>query len=116
MAKTRTYIVSFNRAKRTDRGYYQVSFDMTEASVNHRVTTDSFPKLESEVRRLAHEFGQTCSPYIRLPKGERNPPGFEAFCKTINIIDYTVPVEVADEYDLAAQHQREQEALTGAAA
>src|SRR4051812_2909701 len=88
MAKTRTSIVSFKPAKRTDRGFYQVSFDIGKDSVNHQVTVDSFPKLEAEVRRLAVEFGQTCSPYIRLPKGERNPPGFDAFCKTINIIDH----------------------------
>lgn len=94
MAKTRTYIVSFNRAKRTDRGYYQVSFDMAEPNVNHRVEADSFTKLEAEVRRLAAEFGQTCSPYIRLPKPERNPPGFDAFCKTINIIDVPTAAEI----------------------
>lgn len=92
MAKTRTYIVSFNRAKRTDRGYYQVSFDIGSANVNHHVTADSFAKLEAEVRRLAVEFGQTCSPYIRLPKGERNPAGFDAFKKTLNIIDIAAPV------------------------
>lgn len=94
MAKIRTYIVSFNRAKRTDRGYYQVSFDISEPNINHRVTTDSFSKLEAEVRRLAVEFGQTCSPYIRLPKGERNPPGFDKFCKTINIIDVPTAAEI----------------------
>jgi hypothetical protein len=87
MAKTRTYIVSFNRAERTDRGFYRVSFDIGKPNVNHQVTCHNFTQLEDEVRHLAAEFGLPCSSYIRLPKGERNPPGFDKFCKTLNIID-----------------------------
>ena len=88
MAKSYTYLVSFNRAERTPRGFYWVTFDMASPSVRHEVVASSFPALESEVRRLALEFGQTCSPYIRLKdQAARKPAGFDAFTETLNIID-----------------------------
>jgi hypothetical protein len=80
MAKEYTYIVSFNRAKRTDRGFYQVSFDIGKASVNHEVTAASLDDLDRRVTELAHQFGQTCSPYVRLKdKTQRAPKGFNAW-------------------------------------
>lgn len=94
MAKTRTYIVSFNKAERTERGGSKVSFEIGQPNTDHRVTTDSFDKLEAEVRRLAADYGRTCSPYIRLPAGERTPPGFGAFRDRMHIIDVPTPAEV----------------------
>lgn len=87
MAKERTYIVSFNQANRTDRGFYTVHFDISKGNTDHKVTCYTFDQLERQVRLLAADYGLPCSAYIRLPKSERNPPGFEKFCKTLNIID-----------------------------
>jgi len=93
MAKSRDYIVSFSPAERQPWGGYTVALSLMTGGVKHTVTADSFAVLETEVRRLAREFGRTCSPYVRLPRGERNPPGFDAWCRTVNIID----VEAAGE-------------------
>lgn len=88
MAKTHTYLVSFNRAKRTDRGYYQVTFDMAAPSVKHTVEASTFEALETEVRRLAGEFGLPCSPHVRLPdRTARKPAGFDKWYSRMNIID-----------------------------
>lgn len=87
MAKSRTYLVSFSPAERQAWGGYSIALSLMGGGGRHTVEADSFGKLEAEVRRLAREYGRTCSPYIRLPKSERNPPGFDAWKRTINIID-----------------------------
>lgn len=78
MAKSHTYLVSFNRAERNERGFYRVFFDIGTASVNHEVSASSFDELEREVNRLAVDYGKTCSPYVRLKdKNARAPNGFK---------------------------------------
>jgi hypothetical protein len=61
---------------------------------NHEVQAASLADLEREVRRLAAEFGQTCSPYVRLKdRKERNAPGFDAWSRKLNIIEVEVKAE-----------------------
>lgn len=86
MSKTRTYLVSFSPAEKTPYGY-RVAISLLTAGKRHEVQASSFPELEREVRRLAAEFGQSCSPYIRMPKGERNPPGFNAWSNSLRFIE-----------------------------
>lgn len=86
MAIAKTYYVSFSPAERTSWGGYSVSLSLVNADERHTVTGD-LAHLETEVRRLAREFGRTCSPYIRQPKGDRAVPGFKALCSKLNIID-----------------------------
>lgn len=93
MAKSRTYIVSFSPAERQAWGGYTIALSTMIGGQRHEIVADSFAVLEADVRRLAREYGRTCSAYVRLPKGERNPPGFDAWCRTVNIIDVeAVPV------------------------
>jgi hypothetical protein len=87
MAKSRFYIVSFSPAKRTDGGGFQVAITDMLGRERHTVAADNFAALESEVRRLARLFGQTCAPFIQLRRGERTPPGFNEFCRNLRIID-----------------------------
>lgn len=85
---TRTYLVSFNKAERTLRGTYRITFDVGTPNVTHMVEAADFPTLETEVRRLADAFGTPCSPYVRLKtKGDRKPAGFDAWVHSINVID-----------------------------
>jgi len=87
MAKTRSYIVSFSPAEKQAWGGYTVALSLMSGGEKHTVTADSFTVLEAEVRRLAREYGRTCSAYVRLPRGERNPPGFDAWARGVNIIE-----------------------------
>lgn len=93
MGKLRTYLVSFCPAKRSERGYYQVSITVGIGAKATEVEAGDFPTLEREVRRLAAEYvaegkHSACSPYIRLKaRGERSAPGFERWSRTLNIID-----------------------------
>jgi hypothetical protein len=88
MGKVRKYLVSFSPAERTANGFrvaITVGVGARGASV---VEAGDFATLEREVRRLAAEYGQTCSPYIRLEgRGQRNAPGFEQWAKSIQVID-----------------------------
>lgn len=88
----REYLVSFNPAEKQGWGGYTISFDMTTSNPVHRVKASSLPDLERDVRELARQYGRTCSPYVRLPRGERKPAGFDAWSKTVNIIDFVPPV------------------------
>jgi hypothetical protein len=87
MATLRTFLVNLSPAKRTTHGFTaELSYAMGQTP--HEVTVDSFAKLESEVRRLAQEFGQTCAPFIRLKdRGARKPVGFDRFTDSLRIID-----------------------------
>jgi hypothetical protein len=94
MPTLRTYLVSFSPAKRTTHGF-QVELGVMAESLNKRmeVTAASLPDLEKEVRRLAAEYGQTCSPYIRLKdRSARKPAGFDKFCTSLQIINAPAPV------------------------
>ena len=87
MATTRTYLVSFNPAARTNWGGFTVTFNIGERSVVHEVEAASLPDLEREVRRLAIAYGRTCLPYVRLKdRSARKPSGFDAWDKTLTII------------------------------
>lgn len=88
MAQTRTYYVSFNPAERQKWGGYSITFDLSATGERHTVTADSFDKLTTEVHRLARAYGRTCSAHIRVPTGQRKPPGFDKLCRTLNIIDF----------------------------
>ena len=87
MGKVRKYLVSFSPAKRTDYGF-QVSITVGIGAKATEVEAGDFKTLEAEVRKLAAEYGQTCSPYIRLKgRGERNAPGFDKCADSLRIID-----------------------------
>jgi hypothetical protein len=91
MAKTRDYLVSFSPAQRTAHGF-TANLSLLGGGENHTVTADSFPSLESRVRELARQFGQTCAPYIRLKdRKERKPAGFDDFCDRLRLIDVAAP-------------------------
>lgn len=91
MAKIHNYIVSFNPAEKTDYGF-TVTFEMSKPNVNHRVSADNFVALEAEVRRLAHEYGRTCSPYVRLAdRNARKPAGFDKWSGALKVIEYVAP-------------------------
>lgn len=88
MPISREYLVSFNKAEKQTWGGYAITFDIGTRSENHTVSAATLPDLEQQVRRLALAFGATCSPYVRMPKGARKPGGFDAWTKTINIIEH----------------------------
>lgn len=91
MATVRTFLVNLSPAQRTATGFTSELLHVM-GQKPHEVTADSYAKLESEVRRLAREFGQTCAPYIRLkdPKA-RKPAGFDRFTNSLRIIDFVPP-------------------------
>ena len=86
MAKSRTYFVSFTPAAKTEWGTYQVKLSEVGSAATQRFTC-LFDQVEGEVRNMAKTFGLPCSAYLRLPKGERNPPGFDALARKLHIID-----------------------------
>lgn len=95
MAKSYTYTVSFTPATRTANGYTMM-VSLMSGNKQHEITATSFSALENEVRRLAHEFGQTCRPYIRMNGGARKPAGFDKWLDTITVIDYPQPAAAAE--------------------
>lgn len=77
MAKVRTYLVSFSPADKTDGGF-STSISLLTTGVKHELSASNFVDLERDVRQLAIEFGQSCTPYIRLKdRAERHPIGFD---------------------------------------
>lgn len=77
MAKVREYLVSFTPAEKTDRGFTMEVGLMTRGQ-KHEIEASNFVDLERDVRRLACEFGQSCTPYVRLKNSrERHPIGFD---------------------------------------
>jgi len=92
MGKVRTYLVSFSPAERHAHGF-RVSITIGIGGKAREVEAGDFKTLEAEVRKLAAEYTAenklpACSPYIRLKgRGERNAPGFDAWCKTLQIVD-----------------------------
>jgi len=90
MAKMRTYVVSFTPAERTANGYTTTLTLMASAD-RHEVQAATLPELESAVRKMAAEFGQTCIPYVGLKdRYERKPTGFDAWRDSIGLIDAPV--------------------------
>jgi hypothetical protein len=90
MPTVRTYLVSFSPAEKTDCGF-STTLSLLLGSENHEISASSLPDLEREVRRLAREFGQSCTPYIRLKnRGERSPNGFDkwAYSRSIRFIEF----------------------------
>lgn len=102
MGKLRTYLVSFNPAERGDRpGAFSVAITVGLGDKPAEIVAGDFATLESEVRKLAAVWmtGKTypaCSPYIRVHRGERNPPGFDRWTNTLRIIDATAAAVRAD--------------------
>jgi hypothetical protein len=107
MGKLRTYLVSFNPAERGDRpGAFSVAITVGLGDKPAEVTAGDFVTLESEVRKLAAAWmtGKTyrdkpipaCSAYVRVRRGERNPPGFDRWTNTLRIIDATAAAVRAD--------------------
>lgn len=95
MATARNYVVSFSPAERTAHGF-RVSMSLMIGNTKHEITAASFTDLETQVRKLAAEFGQTCKPYIRLKnERERKPNGFDAFTEKLRIIDFAPAADAA---------------------
>lgn len=95
MAISKTYIVSFSPAERQAWGGYTIALSLMTGGTRHTVTGD-LAHIEAEVRRLAREYGRTCSPYIRQPRGDRAVPGFKALCSKLNIIDFNTGETTGD--------------------
>lgn len=94
MPTIHTYLVSFSPAERTSHGFTAeiglMAYNLKNAK---EVQATNLKDLERSVRELAHEYGQTCAPMVRLKdRKARKPAGFEAWCSTIQIIDYVAPV------------------------
>lgn len=90
MAKLRTYIVSFNPAEKTASGF-RTTISLLTRGEQHEVQACDLTGLESEVRKLARAFGQSCTPYIRLKdKKERSPNGFDkwAYGREMRFIEF----------------------------
>lgn len=108
MATMRNYIVNFHPATRFQGGF-QVEFDCTTRNVYHPVAANSLPSLEAQVRALAAAEGRTVSAYVRMAAAkDRKPNGFDAWAKTVQIIDFVAPVtriEANTVYVLAFQGQ-----------
>jgi hypothetical protein len=108
MGKLRTYVVSFTPAQRTaGGGGITMILSMMGDGPRHEIEAGDFPTLEAAVRKLAAEYGQTCSPYVRLKdRNERSPAGFERWKDTLRIIDVApkpvVPI-AAPEAEAAAE-------------
>jgi hypothetical protein len=82
MRKLIEYIVSFSPAEKKDYGFVVAVSNLTRGD-KHAITASSIPDLEKEVRKLAHEFGQDCCPYIRLKdRSARLPFGFKAWAES----------------------------------
>lgn len=96
MAKSHTYLVSFTPAERQPWGGYTIRVSLMTGGAKHEVEASSFADLEREVRRLAQEFGQTCSPYVRLKdRNARKPAGFDAWNDRMGrIIEINAPQTV----------------------
>lgn len=93
MAQARTFLVSFNPATKTECGY-SVALSLMSGGETHKVVAAGMPALDAEVRRLAREvFKQSASAYVRMPRGERAPPGFNAATNKLNFIEYVAPTE-----------------------
>ena len=87
MAKIRHYVVSFAPAERTEHGF-RATFNVGAPAAKHRVSAASLPALEAEVRKLAVEYGRTCSPVVLMADPcDRKPAGFDAWRASIIIID-----------------------------
>lgn len=77
MAKVREYLVSFSPAEKTDLGFSS-TISLLVGNEDHELSASNFVDLERDVRRLACEFGQSCTPYVRLKNSrERHPIGFD---------------------------------------
>jgi hypothetical protein len=99
MAKVQEYLVSFSPAERSPDGRaYTVSISMMATGVSHTVLASTFEGAETEIRRLAREYGQTCSTYIRLKdKKARKPAGFDKWAdrRCLRYIDFVPEQETA---------------------
>jgi len=90
MPTVRTYLVSFSPAEKTDGGF-STSISLLTTGEKHEVSASSLPDLERKVRELARDFGQSCTPYIRLKnRNERSPNGFDAWSggRSIQFIEF----------------------------
>lgn len=95
MAKVRTYVVSFSPAEKHEHGF-TIAMSLVTAGERHEVKAATLPELETEVRKLAAAYGQTCSPYIRLKdRNERKPPHFDAWKSKLHIIEVEAKSEAA---------------------
>ena len=88
MAKSRKYFVSFSPAERVGGGVITIKISQTIGANKYEVEASSLPELETKVRELAREIRQTCSPYVRVPLGERKPAGFDSWCNSMKVIDF----------------------------
>lgn len=87
MAKSQTYVVSFSPATRTDYGF-TTDLDIGGKYPRHKIDAATLPALEAEIRRLAAEFGQTCTAFINLAdRKARKPAGFDAWRSKLQVID-----------------------------
>lgn len=80
MATPRTYTVVMIPAEVSDAGRVLSCVITQFVTVpKKRLMASSLSDLESKLREMALEFGQSCALSIDVPRGDRKPPGFDAF-------------------------------------
>lgn len=97
MPSIRTYNVKLTPAKVSPdigtgfKGFSCMLFD--PRAVTRKVAAASLPDLERQVRDLCRAFGETVAVWVSLPRGERKPSGFDAWCKGIECIEFVADPE-----------------------
>lgn len=81
MPKTRTAVITAHPAENADFGGITIDLDLAgQRSQSEQITFSTLDELGTNIRGLADRFGKGCAIFVRLPKTDRKPPGFDAFC------------------------------------
>lgn len=92
MPTTRDYRVRFAKAdsyEMAGQQYWQIAISDWMRDAGTVVSAASFLDLEKEVRSLAKAQRRSVSPSIQLnDRKARKPAGFDAFCKSLHVIEY----------------------------
>lgn len=81
VAATRTYNVTLTPATVGDGLVTMRVFDPRTKKCS--ITASSLTEMLQKVRAEAKTFGETCSAYVSVPRGERKPPGFDKAVRTL---------------------------------
>ena len=82
MGKLRKAVLSADPANRGSYGCIEIRFELGAKAFKKEVEFASLDELGLKIASFAKDYGQGCAVFVRLPKGERKPAGFDAFCKT----------------------------------
>lgn len=89
MPQVRTYEVRLVPATREDGCISFTSTGVIDAA-KHVVEASTLPGLKARIVELAREARISCSPMVRVPPGQRKPPGFDRFLnQELRYLDFT---------------------------